>query len=210
MDIGIERAELNSKIKIKKTTKYIFIVLLLFCFLVLLIIWQVQTKYSEQIVSGIELAPPNVGLVFGAGLRAKGVPGKVLEDRILTATQLFQDGQVGKFIMSGDNSQANHNEVQAMKNFALNQGVPEDVMLLDHAGLNTLESCKQVKQTFNLNSIILITQKYHLRRALYLCNEIGVDAVGVAARNSGYSGQLKFTLREYLASLKAWFEINFK
>ena len=207
MDIGIEQAGTSAKFHLKKTTKVVFFVLLFFCCVVFFIIFRVQYKYSDKIVSGDKLTPPNVALVFGSGLRAKGVPGKVLEDRISTAIKLYQDGRVGKFIMSGDNSTAGHNEVQAMKNFAIEQGVPEEILLFDHAGLSTYDSCLHVKEVFGLNEVIVITQKYHLRRALYICNEIGLDAVGVPAIDSGYSKQLKYTSREFLASVKSWFEL---
>ena len=102
----------------------------------------------------------------------------------------------------------NHNEVQAMKNFALDQGLPESAIILDHAGTSTYDSCYRIKNVYELSKIVLITQRYHLARALYLCNEFGVDAVGIAAENRGYSGQLKYNLREILASLQAWIEVN--
>jgi vancomycin permeability regulator SanA len=110
--------------------------------------------------------------------------------------------------MSGDNRNMNHNEVQAMKNFALDQGLPEDDIILDHAGRSTYDSCYRLKEIFNLQKIILVTQEYHLRRALYICNKMGIDALGVAAENRGYAKQAKYTGREIGASIQAWFDVN--
>ncbi|MBT5337806.1 DUF218 domain-containing protein [Candidatus Falkowbacteria bacterium] len=211
MDIGIERGSTNSgSSEFRKTTRTIIFVLLLFCLFVFLIMARVQFKYGSKIVNPESLSPPNVALVFGAGLKARGVPGVVLQDRVISAIRLYQEGRVGRFIMSGDNSTANHNEVQAMKNFALDNGLPEEMMLFDHAGLSTYDSCKNIKEQFELNSVVLITQKYHLRRALYICNELGVDAVGVIAQNTGYGKQFKFTVREWGASFQAWFDLIIK
>ncbi|MFH0779284.1 MAG: ElyC/SanA/YdcF family protein [Parcubacteria group bacterium] len=207
MDIGIEKAE------IKKQKPFIRIlkkfVLLLFCsFVVLiLIILRVQLKYKDRIIDGTNLTPPNAAMVFGAGLKAQGQPGDVLEDRIKTAIRLYRDGRVGKFVMSGDNSE-NHNEVQAMNNYALLNGLPAETIMVDDYGVSTIESCRRVKTVFGLNKIILITQKYHLRRALYLCNSLGVDAVGVAAEDRGYKDQWKFSLREMAASAQAWWQVK--
>lgn len=208
MDIGIEKATTRPRPNFSRSLKKFFFVFLIFCFLVFLIVARVQTKYGDKIQSPTVLTPPNVGLVFGAGLRAKGVPGAVLEDRLLSAVQLFHNGQVGKFILSGDNSTAGHNEVQAMKNSAILQGLPAEAILEDHAGLSTYDSCFRLKKVFGLNKIVLITQKYHLRRALYICNELGIDTVGVAAINRGYSAQFKFTLREWAASVQSWWQVN--
>lgn len=209
MDIGIEKGNTNSgPSEFRKTTRIIILVLLLFSLLVFLIMARVQFKYGSKIVDPESLTPPNVALVFGAGLKARGVPGVVLQDRVLSAIRLYQEGRVGRFIMSGDNSTANHNEVQAMKNFAMDNGLPEEIMLFDHAGLSTFDSCKNVKDQFGLTKVVLVTQKYHLRRALYICNESGLDAVGIVAQNTGYGKQFKFTVREWLASVQAWIDVK--
>jgi vancomycin permeability regulator SanA len=209
MDIGIEKAEFKSRHRSLRFLKGCFIILLLLCLIVFLIIWRVQTKYSDKITDGAEFFPPNVGLVLGAGLKAKGAPSDILEDRILTAIELYKNNRIGKFIMSGDNSSVDHNEVEAMKQFALAQGLPEEAIILDPAGLSTYNSCERVKSNFGLSKVIVITQKYHLRRALYLCNEQGVEASGVPARDRGYFKQIKYSFRELLASVQAWLQINF-
>lgn len=207
MDIGIEKAELKKQKPFIRIFKWIVLALAC-CFIVLLlIVLRVQLKYKDKIIDGTSLTPPNMAMIFGAGLKAKGQPGDVLEDRIKTAIRLYRDGRVGKFVMSGDNS-ANHDEVQAMNNYALLSGLPAETIITDDFGVSTLESCRRVKTVFGLNKIILITQKYHLRRALYLCNSLGVDAVGVPAEDRGYKDQWKYSLREMAASAQAWWQVK--
>ncbi|PIR93817.1 hypothetical protein COT97_04660 [Candidatus Falkowbacteria bacterium CG10_big_fil_rev_8_21_14_0_10_39_11] len=180
------------------------------CFLLLTIIvgW-VQTRYTFQIVEPAEVSDQyDTAVVFGAGLRARGTPGLFLEDRLQTAVNLFHAGQVEKLLLSGDNTSPNHNEVQAMKNFVLDNGVPEENLILDHSGLNTYDTCYRAKHVFNLNNAVLVTQKYHLHRALYVCNTIGLNSVGVDASLHDYPGQLKLNFREKVASLVDWFEVH--
>lgn len=208
MDIGIEQILSRKKFSFSKPTKLFLILLTMSLVVFLLIIWSVQFKYRDKIIELEEVSSPNIALVFGAGLKAKGQPSAVLEDRILTAIQLYQDGRVGKIIMSGDNSNLNHNEVQAMHNFAVEQGVPEDDIILDHAGRRTYDSCFRLPEIFSLHKIVLVTQRYHLPRALYVCNELGINAVGVPAEDRGYEKQAKYNLRESVASVQAWLDVN--
>ena len=178
-------------------------------FVLLFIAWRVQEKYAEQIVPVEEITGPNIALVFGAGLKKSGAPSHILEDRVLTAIKLYQDGRVGKIIMSGANPVVDYNEVQAMKDFALSEGLPDDAIILDYAGRRTYDSCYRLKEIFSLNKIILVTQAYHLPRALYLCESLGVSARGISAIDRGYFYQWKYNLREWPASFKAWLDINF-
>ena len=209
MDIGIERGSYRKERRhFSKSIKIIFWVgLILFCFF-LIVSWNVQSKYKSEIVLAEKIEGQNIALVFGAGLNKAGGPSHVLEDRISTAIKLYQDGRVGKIIMSGANPTIDYNEVQAMKDFAIGEGLPEDAIILDYAGRRTYDSCYRVKEIFSLNKIVLITQAYHLPRALYLCEELGVSALGVPAIDRGYFDQWKFSLREWPASFKAWLDIN--
>lgn len=168
----------------------------------------VQLKYRNAIFSIDEVpAGYSTALVFGAGLKAKGEPGAVLEDRILTALELYQAGKVRTVQMSGDNSTANHNEVQAMQNLAISEGLPGGSIVLDHAGMSTLESCLRAREEFGLEKVVLVTQKYHLKRALYVCNKLGLDAVGVDAARQKYSRQSWYSVREVAASALDWVQV---
>jgi SanA protein len=170
-----------------------------------LLVLRVQTKYADKIIASASLTGSNVGLVFGAGLKAGGLPSPILEERVLTAIKLFQDGRVGKFIFSGYKTE-NHDETAGMKKLALAEGLPEDAILLDDLGTSTFDSCRNVKEFFELNKIVLISQKYHLRRALYVCNEIGIDAIGIASGSNNLPW--RNIAREYFASLSAWFKMK--
>ena len=208
MDIGIEKGDLRKKFSLSRGIILVLRTVFVFLIIMVLLVVRVELKYRDKIVSASEISGQNIGLVFGAGLKKGNQPSDILEDRIVTAIGLYQDGKIGKIIMSGDNQGDNHDEVTAMKNFALAQGLPEDAILTDNAGINSYSSCANIKKVFSINKIVLITQKYHLSRTLYLCNELGIDAIGVPARDRGYVHQLKYSLREIPANLSAWFTIN--
>ena len=204
MDIGIERGDAKRSY-FYGSSKIIFWLIFLVLFFIFLIIYRVQTKYTDKIIEVDQIESPAIGLVFGAGLKAKGQPGAILEDRVAKAITLYQDGKIGKIVMSGDNSTANHNEVQAMKNYALDQGLFEDAIIMDHAGIDTFNSCKRYAELVGSKKVVLITQKYHLPRALYICNELGLDATGIIAESKSSKIKLKYKAREFFASFKAWF-----
>jgi len=209
MDIGISKGELKPVKPMNKFFKKLLIFLLLIFVITALMVARVQTKYLDKIIKDNELQGTNIGLVFGAGLRKVGQPSAVLQDRIKTAIKLYQDNRIGRFIFSADSATPDYDEVTAMKNFALQEGLPESAMIEDKFGTNTYQSCYRLKNEFGLSSAVLITQRYHLPRALYYCQELGIDALGIASLDRGYPRQLFFTAREYLASLAAWFKINF-
>jgi len=209
MDIGIEKVQPRREWRIVSLFKMIFLIIFVLVLIFAAIVSTVQTKYNDKILEMNKLDGLNVGLVFGAGLRTPDSPSHILEDRILTAIKLYQEGKVGRFIMSGDNQDPTHSEVQVMKEFAISQGLPENAILMDYAGVNTYESCKHVKDLFGLNKVVLITQQYHLHRALYTCNELGLDAVGIPAISRNYVNQVKYSIREIFASVNAWLDMKF-
>lgn len=195
----------------RKITKIVLLLLVVGGVSLLSIYWRVHTKYREQILT-IDQVPAayQTAVVFGAGLRAKGVPSDILADRVRTALLLYQEGNVQTVVLSGDNSQANHNEVLAMEKLATEEGLPATVLLRDHSGLSTLDTCRNLRDVFHLKSVILVTQGYHLRRALYDCNELGVEAVGVDAAIRTYIKQSRFSFREIPASIIDWIEVKIK
>ncbi len=141
----------------------------------------IAARYQAQ---GVDLADgrqADVALVLGAGLRADGSPSPVLEARVLAGVQLYQRGVVRKLVMSGDNSRSRYDEVSAMKRLAVERGVPAIDVLLDYAGFRTLDSCVRIRQVFGQTKIIVVSQRFHLGRALFLCADAGVEAHGFAA-----------------------------
>ncbi len=138
-----------------------------------------------------------VGIVFGAGLLRDGSAGPVLSDRVQTAVDLYHAGKVDKLLMSGDNRFIEYNEPEAMRQYALARGVPDEDIVLDYAGRRTYDTCYRAKHIFSVDSAILITQDFHLERALFLCNWFGINSTGVEANN-----------RYFLKRSRAWW--NFR
>jgi vancomycin permeability regulator SanA len=150
---------------------------------------------------GDRALPSNhVALVFGAGLDVAGQPSAILYDRVATAVDLYNSNKADKLLMTGDNSTTDHNEVEAMRKEAVDLGVPDEDIVLDYAGFSTYDSCYRARDVFNLQQAILVTQHFHLPRALYTCNRIGVKSVGVAADRQSYD-TFSNELREYPALL---------
>jgi SanA protein len=156
-----------------------------------------------------DVPPARVAIVFGAGLLRDGSPTPVLRDRITTAAELFFNGKVEKLLMSGDNRFVDYNEPGSMKAYAIKIGVPEDAIILDYAGRRTYDTCYRAHAIFGLDKAIIITQEYHLPRALYLCNQLGLSAVGVSSDLRTYQrGPYAYwTLRELAATVVAFWEV---
>ena len=156
-----------------------------------------------------ELENTDCVLVLGAGVR-DGSPTPMLRDRLITGISLYKSGAAPKIIMSGDHGREDYDEVNVMKSYAVENGVPDSDVFMDHAGFSTYDSIYRAKAVFEADSIIIVTQKYHLYRALYIAERLGVNAVGVSADLDDYSGQLKRDLREIAARDKDFFSCLFK
>ena len=156
-----------------------------------------------------ELENTDCVLVLGAGVR-NGNPTPMLRDRLITGISLYESGAAPKIIMSGDHGREDYDEVNVMKSYAVENGVPDSDVFMDHAGFSTYDSVYRAKAVFEADSIIIVTQKYHLYRALYIAERLGVNAVGVSADLDDYSGQLKRDLREIAARDKDFFSCLFK
>lgn len=156
-----------------------------------------------------ELENTDCVLILGAGVR-DGNPTPMLRDRLITGISLYKSGAAPKIIMSGDHGREDYDEVNVMKSYAVENGVPDSDVFMDHAGFSTYDSVYRAKAVFEADSIIIVTQKYHLYRALYIAERLGVNAVGVSADLDDYSGQLKRDLREIAARDKDFFSCLFK
>lgn len=144
-------------------------------------------------------------LILGCGVYEGGVPSPMLEDRLLTGIELYNSGVAPKIIMSGDHGQENYDEVNIMKQFAIDRGVPSEDIFMDHAGFSTYESAYRAKEVFEASKPIIVTQKYHLYRAIYDAKALGLEAYGVASDPREYAGQTYRDLREILARNKDFF-----
>jgi len=149
-----------------------------------------------------------VAIIFGAGIRSDGTPTAMLRDRILTGADLYFSGRVEKLLMSGDNRFVNYNEPESMRQFALLAGVPDQAIVLDYAGRRTYDTCYRTKAIFGIKSAILVTQKFHLPRALFLCNMLGLKTVGVEASNCYWNGSpWVWDVREQFATIAAFLDL---
>lgn len=144
-------------------------------------------------------------LILGAGVK-DGKPKPMLRDRLLTGIELYKSGAAEKIIMSGDHGRADYDEVNVMRAFALEQGVSAEDIFLDHAGFSTYDSVYRAKNIFGAENIIIVSQKYHLYRALYIAKKLDVKAAGVSANLNTYGGQLKRDIREIIARDKDFFK----
>ncbi len=149
-------------------------------------------------------------LILGCGVYQDGSPTPMLNDRMITGIDAFIKGAGKKLILSGDHGQKNYDEVKTMKEIALSYGIREDDIFLDHAGFSTYDSIKRAKDIFGVDSLCIITQKYHLYRALFLADSLDIEAVGVAADTRAYKGQWLREVREILARAKDSFNAIFE
>ena len=141
-------------------------------------------------------------LVLGCGVRPDGEPSLMLRDRLETGLALFEAGAAPKLLMSGDHGTAEYDEVNAMKDYAMERGVASEAVFMDHAGFSTYESMYRARDVFCAKRVIIVSQQYHLYRAVYNARALGLDAWGVAAEDVAYLGQTVRDLREILARNK--------
>ncbi len=163
-----------------------------------------------KIFTAAQVPARRVAIVFGAGLWRDGTATPVLIDRVTTAANLYFAGKVEKLLMSGDNRFVDYNEPAVMRELALSLGIPNDAIVLDYAGRRTYDTCYRAKAIFGVTEAILVTQAFHLPRAVYLCNHLGVDSVGVEADLRVYrkSSLLYWNMRELLATVAALWDVN--
>ena len=165
----------------------------------------------SRIVQAEATAPKPVAIVFGAGLRRDGRPTQVLRDRVQTAAELFFEGKVDRLVMSGYNPSPFYNEPAAMREYALDLGIPDEAIIMDLGGDRTIETCYRAKQIFGISNAFLISQNFHLPRAIYTCNQMEITALGVSADRFSYRNRSTFfwNLREIPATMVAFWELHF-
>ena len=163
--------------------------------------------YVKKSTGKYILTPENAGegydciLVLGCGVYGD-TPSHMLEDRLLQGIELYENGASNKMLMSGDHGRENYDEVNVMKDFAIDRGVKSRDIFMDHAGFSTYESMYRAKEVFKAEKIIIVTQDYHLYRAIYDARALGIEAYGVASDPRTYSGQAYRDLGEILARNK--------
>jgi SanA protein len=151
-------------------------------------LWQewINDRYAARIYAVTDAPEQRVGIVFGARVYPSGRLSGMLRDRVETGVALYQAGKVQKLLMTGDNSRVDYNEPDAMKAHAVSLGVPAADIQVDYGGRRTYDSCYRAREIFQVDNAILVTQGFHLPRALYLCDQLGLPVVGVASDISRY------------------------
>ena len=172
----------------------------------------VELKMRDRIYEHVSDVPPRtVAIVLGAGLWADGSLTLVLADRVSTAVELYQAGVVQKLLFTGDNRVVDYNEPQRMLEYAVALGVPARDIVLDYAGRRTYDSCYRAQAIFGITDAVVVTQRFHLARSLYLCDAMDIDSVGVVADRREYSAmRYSWEIREYLALALAWWDVNIR
>ena len=198
----------------KKRIKLILIVissLLLFAILIsvianIVVIGGSKSRFFNE--SG-DIPTVQAIVVLGAGLRSDGTPSDMLSDRLSVAIKLYEDGVADKIILSGDCSGEHYDEVGAMLRYCIERGVSEDALIRDDTGYSTYESMYNVTEKFRCKRFVIVTQKYHLYRAVYIAQGMGAEAFGVNSDPRDYRGQIFRSVREYVARVKDCFKVVF-
>lgn len=199
----------TAAVKKKKTLKKILLTLVALCLLAGLALAVmnlcVLAGTKDRILTleeAAKLEDVDCVLVLGCGLRRDGTPSQLLDDRILTGVRVYETGVTDRILMSGDHGRKSYDEVNAMKTRAANSGIPAGNIFCDHAGFSTYESMYRALDIFGADKIIIVTQSYHLSRAVYDARRLGIDAYGVAATGHAYQTSLYREGREFLARAK--------
>ncbi len=170
--------------------------------------WTLSVRYRNEIFEAAPAVPARpVALVFGAGYWPDGTPSDVLWDRVAAAVELYRAGRVEKVLFSGDNRVADYNEPEKMREIALSLGMPVEAIVLDYAGRRTYDTCYRAREIFGLREVVLVTQRYHLPRALFTCQGLELDAVGYVADRQPYVHIGWYWVREIPALWLSWFDL---
>jgi vancomycin permeability regulator SanA len=186
----------------------LFFLVIAIAYLVLIPVSLVQYG-RNKIYTNVENIPQyNVAIVFGAGLKADGTPNDMLKDRLNTVYNLYLEQKVKRILLSGDNTSEGYSEPQAMYDYLVFtlDVEPEDVVR-DFAGLRTYDTCARAKDIWSIDKAILISQGYHLSRAIFTCNQLGIQSTGYSATQYEYAGEDYYKLREILAIHKAVLDV---
>ena len=196
----------------KKIIKYSIIIVLFILIMIISINLYViaMTKKHINKIEELELTKDiDCILILGAGVRGNN-PSPMLEDRLITGIDLYNQGISNKIIVSGDHGKKHYDEVNVMKNYLQENNIPSENIFMDHAGFSTYDSIYRVKEIFKAKKIVIVTQEYHLYRALYLAKKLDIEAYGISANRREYQFQLKRDIREMAARVKDFFKVIIK
>lgn len=167
---------------------------------------RVTRPYIHTELKNVE--PAYTGIVLGASVRPDKSLSPILKDRVDAAYLAYKKEKFKKFLLSGDHGSRDYDEVNAMKNYLNDKGVPDEDIFLDHAGFDTYNSMYRAKEIFNVSDAIIFTQEFHLPRAIYIGKNLGLDIQGYVSDMRDYPANNRLQRREWLANMKAWMELN--
>jgi len=169
----------------------------------------IQWRYDRLVYTDARSLPARpVAIVFGAGIRPDGGLSPMLSDRMDTAIGLYRAGLVRKLLVSGDNRFANHDEPGRMYDYAVARGVPAEDVVRDYAGRRTYDTCYRAAAVFGITKATLVTQRFHLPRAIFTCRNLGLDVIGFSADRRVYLSNPYYRLRDAVATLRAWWDVK--
>ena len=196
----------------KKVIIFIAIILVVIGLIVLGINFYVKASTKNQIITNGDysnLKDIDCIIILGAGIWGDS-PSPMLQDRLLQGIELYKNNVSSKIIMSGDHGREEYDEVNVMKNYAIENGVPSEDIFMDHAGFSSYESIYRAKEIFGAEKVVIVTQEYHLYRALHIANSLGLEAYGVGSDPRQYVGAMYREIREILARNKDFIKCFFK
>ncbi len=203
----INLSTMNLKKTFKRNKKRISFLVLILLVVFFGINYFVKYTANKKCYKNLNNIPPcEVGIVLGAGVFGK-TPSKYLEDRLYAAVDLYKNGKVQKLLLTGDNGNKYYNELIAMKLYCTKHGVDTAKIYLDYAGFDTYSSLYRAKHIFNVEKAIIVSQNYHIDRAVFTGNRLGIDCYGFAADKGYYNNYRKNVVREYVAVVKSVFDL---
>lgn len=199
----------NKSKKWGKRTMGIFVSLLIVSLIIVILAISNVNSYKKYIYN-IEDIPKGKDaiIVLGAGVKNDGTPSDILADRLETSIEVYNEGAAGALILSGDHGREEYNEVGAMKDYVLKNNIDESIVFMDHAGFSTYDTMYRAKEIFKVKSAVIVTNEYHLPRALYIARKLGIEAYGVKSDKRGYQLMDSYKKREALAKLKDFAYVN--
>ena len=189
------------------------IIIILFFMSILIINWIVKNTTKNKILTLEEVKKLNnidAIIILGCKVKENNIPSDMLKDRLETGIEVYNLNVTDKIIMSGDHGRTEYDEVNVMKDYAINKGIQSKNIFMDHAGFSSYETMYRAKKIFEAKNVIIITQEYHLYRSIYIAKKLGLNAYGVSADKQRYFGQTKRDLREILARYKDFFKTIIK
>lgn len=195
-----------------KLLKYLKIILLIIIFIFLVTNLVVVTTTNNNIINehtSTKLENIDCIIILGASIKGNN-PSPMLEDRLLQGISLYQNNVSSKIIVSGDHLTEEYDEVNVMKDYLVGNKIPSQDIFMDHAGISTYDSIYRAKYIFRAKKIVIVTQKYHLYRALYIAKKLDLEAYGVASNQRRYTNQITRDIREVLARTKDFFKSQLK